>query len=422
MSTKIDCNICCESFTPKQIVTCCSCQFQSCKTCVKTQIEHTKEAACMNCKITFTKKFLTDSIGVTYVKTTWKKIEEDRLLEHEREQLTSTQPLVNWEKEFRRQKSRLRFGERMTISERPTESSNKNIKDFFPCPNNSCRGFIEPGVSNCSVCNSKVCRTCRELTSTTETHLCNLDTIQTLSMLRQDSRSCPKCAAVINRSSGCNHMFCTQCRTHFDWETGNILKQSTNGHYNHLESYARNLVTRNVDSESSDTTTNQQRQQQDDCSQIRQIPADTLLRKNSDIPEKILRVLYDDYEIIRFAADSFYDEGSLNMQLSNTLTNLRVSYLMNDIDEATWKSRVYSVNKSFEYRLHCSQVFQLYTQGIFQFQHRLYDLTHVSESEIENFIQVVNRSFASLADEYNSNVSIQIKKLHDPESIPAIIR
>jgi hypothetical protein len=375
----------------------------------------------MNCKITFTKKFLVDSVGVTYVKTTWKKIEEDRLLEHEREQLTSTQPLVNWEKEFRRQKSRLRFGERMTIPERPTESSYKNIKDFFPCPNNSCRGFIEPGVSNCSVCNSKVCRTCREIMSSSQTHICNLDTIQTLSMLRQDSRPCPKCAAVINRSSGCNHMFCTQCRTHFDWETGNILKQSTNGHYNHLESYARNLVTRNVESESSDTTTNQE-QQREECSAVRQISKETLLRRNPNIPEKILRVLYDDYEIIQFAADSFYNEGSLNMQLSNTLTNLRVSYLMNDIDEAVWKSRVYSVNKSFEYRLHCSQVFQLYSQGIFHFQHRLYELSEIPETEFENFIQVVNRSFTSLADEYNSNVTIHLKNINDPDSIPAIIR
>lgn len=424
---KKDCNICYESFTNKQLVTCCSCSFEACKNCVKTQIELTKNASCMNCKCTFTKKFLTENVGVTFVKTTWKKIEEDVLIEREREQLTATQPLVAWEKEYRRQKSRLRFGERMTISERPTESNNANIKDFFPCPNNACRGFIEPGARTCSVCNSNVCRLCREaISGDPSLHVCNPDTLSTISMLREDSRPCPKCAALINRSFGCNHMFCTHCRTHFDWESGKILTLSTNGHYNHLESFARNLVVRGQqrDNNSSTTNNNNEQQQEEECQAeviLREFPR-SQLSNISEIPSDVLRILYDDLDIIRFTADSMYNEATLNLQLLNTLTNLRVAFLMNDIDESAWKSKVYSMNKNFQYRLHCARVFHLYIQNIYMFQHRLRDGHVIDPIEIRNLIELTNESFRGLAEEYNSNVVIHLRNINDPITAPALIR
>jgi hypothetical protein len=422
-SQKKDCNICYETFTNKQIVTCCLCSFEACKNCVKTQIELTKNASCMNCKCTFTKKFLTENVGVTFVKTTWKKIEEDVLIEREREQLTATQPLVTWEKEFRRQKSRIRFGERMTIPERPTESSNANIKDFFPCPNNSCRGFIEPGAKTCSVCSSNVCRLCREISSDPSTHVCNPDTLMTISMLREDSRPCPKCAAMINRSFGCNHMHCTHCRTHFDWESGKILTISTNGHYSNLQSFARNLVVRGQNQHNESTTNNNEQQQEDEeCREVnlREIPRNQL---RQEIPSDVLRILYDDLEIIRFAADSMYNEATLNLQLMNTLTNLRVAFLMNDIDESVWKSKVYSTNKNFQYRLHCARVFHLYIQNIYMFQHRLHESTDlVDVIEIRNLIELTNESFRGLAEEYNSNVVIHLRNINDPITVPALTR
>jgi hypothetical protein len=423
MASKKDCNICYESVTQKQIVTCNACSFEACKNCVKTQIELTKEAACMNCKCTFTKKFLETNVGVTFVKTTWKKIEEDILIEHERSQLTSTQSLVAWEKEYRRQKSRVRFGERIRIPERPTESSTANIKDFFPCPNNDCRGFIEPGATTCSVCNSKVCRRCREVSLDTSTHVCNPDTLMTIAAIREDSRSCPKCAAMINRSFGCNHMFCTHCRTHFDWESGKVLTLSTNGHYNHLQSFARNLVTRDQQQQRDDSTTNEQQQQcQEQDVILREIPRH-VLNNMSQVPSDILRILYDDLDVIRFTADNFYNEATLNIMLKNTLTNFRVSFLMNDINEAEWKSKVYSTNKNFEYRIHCARVLHLYIQNIYSFQHRIHNDSFVVDSvELCNFIELTNESFRSLAEEYKSNVVIRLRNINDPVSTVAIRR
>lgn len=429
MASKKDCNICCETFTSKFIITCDACSFEACKKCVKTQIELTKEAACMNCKCTFTKKFLETNVGVTFVKTTWRKIEEDLLIEHERTQLTSTQPLVAWEKEYRRQKSRVRFGERIRIPERPTESSTVNIKDFFPCPNNDCRGFIEPGATTCSVCNSKVCRMCREVSSDPSTHTCNPDTLMTIATLREDSRPCPKCAAMINRSFGCNHMFCTHCRTHFDWESGKILTLSTNGHYNHLESFARNLVTRENGQRQRDesdlSTTNQEDtpcQQQGREVILREIPRHSL-NNISQVPPDVLRILYDDLDVIRFTADHFYNEATLNLMLKNMLTNFRVSFLMNDIDEAEWRSRVYSWNKNFEYRIHCARVFHLYIQNIFTFQHRIHNEGIVVDPiEIRNLIELTNGSFESLAEEYKSKVVLRIRNITDPVSTVALRR
>lgn len=38
----------------------------------------------------------------------------------------------------------------------------------------------------------------------------------------KDTKPCPSCAAHIYKTGGCNHMVCTQCKTEFSWENGNI--------------------------------------------------------------------------------------------------------------------------------------------------------------------------------------------------------
>jgi hypothetical protein len=51
-------------------------------------------------------------------------------------------------------------------------------------------------------------------------------------MLKKDSKPCPKCQCLIFKISGCDQMWCTQCRTAFNWSNGNIVHNNIhNPHY-----------------------------------------------------------------------------------------------------------------------------------------------------------------------------------------------
>jgi hypothetical protein len=108
-------------------------------------------------------------------------------------------------------------------------------KRYFPCPDQECRGFVSVTDWKCAICNIQVCEHCleRETQLGNETHTCNPDTVETIKLMKSDSKNCPKCMSLIYRISGCPQMFCTMCHTAFDWVTGNIVDRGHlhNPHY-----------------------------------------------------------------------------------------------------------------------------------------------------------------------------------------------
>ena len=93
------------------------------------------------------------------------------------------------------------------------------------CPSNTCRGFLSTAYK-CGTCEKYFCPDCYEVKQTRndETHICDADTKATLDLLKSDSKACPKCSVLIFRISGCPQMWCVQCHTAFNWDTGHIDK------------------------------------------------------------------------------------------------------------------------------------------------------------------------------------------------------
>lgn len=87
------------------------------------------------------------------------------------------------------------------------------------CPAENCRGLIGEDFS-CMVCKIKLCTICRCKMS--EEHVCNPDDIETVKSMKDNTKPCPKCAALIFKIDGCDQMFCTKCHTSFSWERGII--------------------------------------------------------------------------------------------------------------------------------------------------------------------------------------------------------
>ena len=118
----------------------------------------------------------------------------------------------------------------------------KPIRTRFrrPCPDFKCKGYIDMqkntdstqsnidkiGLLHCSVCNKDFCSRCREnttiITKDKNKHTCDEAVVKTLKLLDSDTKSCPGCKVSVYKIEGCNQMFCTNCNTAFNWDTGEI--------------------------------------------------------------------------------------------------------------------------------------------------------------------------------------------------------
>lgn len=108
------------------------------------------------------------------------------------------------------------------------------------CPHGECMGMIDRKTKNCILCSESACGSCEKATFPDITHTCDPNDIASVKLTRGDSKPCPNCHKVIHRDSGCPQMFCTQCKTFFNWTT---LKIDTTGtfHNPHANELARQM-------------------------------------------------------------------------------------------------------------------------------------------------------------------------------------
>lgn len=98
------------------------------------------------------------------------------------------------------------------------------------CASDNCKGYIDKH-NKCSLCNNLTCPKCLELRKSE--HKCNPDTLKSVEAIANDSRPCPNCEVPIHRPFGCSQMFCINCKTFFNYETGQIYSHAIeNPEYN----------------------------------------------------------------------------------------------------------------------------------------------------------------------------------------------
>lgn len=98
-----------------------------------------------------------------------------------------------------------------------------------PCIKTGCHGYINH-KGTCGICKSHMCMQCHE--EKMEGHECLQENIDSVLQIKKETRSCPKCHVCIFKIDGCRQMWCTHCRTAFDWKTGNVIAgRIHNPHY-----------------------------------------------------------------------------------------------------------------------------------------------------------------------------------------------
>jgi hypothetical protein len=204
-----------------------------------------------------------------------------------------------------------------------TKEAPAHMTYIMKCPTESCRGYINKSFV-CETCGIKLCNRCHIPLPKKATHKCDPNDVLTATEIMQTTRQCPKCFVPIWKISGCNQIFCTACHCMFDWETRKIDNGIIhNPHY--FEWLAANPP------------------QQEAPQDIGTIACGAVP------PIHVFRTFVTDlclYAVYR-TLNHFEAEVRPHYPLDKVKENhdLRVSYLLNDFDRDTFKTKLYNREK-----------------------------------------------------------------------------
>lgn len=246
----MDCSVCCERITKKTNVTCHFCDYVSCKSCAKRFLLDSVNPSCMNCKKPWNRETLCENFGKTFVDKEYKQKRERDLFETEKALLPQAQEIATREKRIKgitreiymlQERIRNLKQEKLYLEAGVTKSSGARGHKI-KCPLEACRGFVDSSDHICGTCETEICKDCHAPLKQTHgsgdkagalEHTCDPDTLETIRLLKKDTKNCPKCAVGIHKIEGCDQMYCTQCHTAFSWRTGEIVigERIHNPHY-----------------------------------------------------------------------------------------------------------------------------------------------------------------------------------------------
>lgn len=253
------CGVCCEKFTEKRRkrIGCAACDYEACNVCYKTFItsEGVSRPKCMQCNTEWTGQFLKQNFSDAFIKGDLRKHTSTILLQQQVAMLPATQPaverqivyedLTNEIKDINRhirelvqrknainaELHRIRRGEQNAAVD---DASGGQSLFQHKCCDPECRGFVS-SAWKCGTCAKFSCAHCHEVKGATYTevgqHVCNPDNVETVRLLRTDTKPCPSCGIYIQKTEGCDQMFCISCKQLWSWKTGKIEERGHNPHY-----------------------------------------------------------------------------------------------------------------------------------------------------------------------------------------------
>lgn len=259
------CGVCCEKFTEKRRkrIGCAACDYEACNVCYKTFItsEGVSRPKCMQCKTEWTGQFLKQNFSDAFIKGDLRKHTSTILLQQQVAMLPATQPAVEQQIIYEQYKNEIKDINRQMreLVQRKdvvngiirriqrAQNGNGNLdangndanesgRSLFQhkCCDPECRGFVS-SAWKCGTCGKFSCAQCHEVKGATsdevEQHVCNPDNVETVRLLRTDTKPCPSCGVYIQKTEGCDQMFCISCKQLWSWKTGKIEERGHNPHY-----------------------------------------------------------------------------------------------------------------------------------------------------------------------------------------------
>lgn len=390
----MDCLICANPFnkSTRSKIQCFSCDFASCKECVRTFLKTNKSLPkCMNCNTQYQFTYLVRNLNRSWVFTGFKENMKETLLSIELGKQTETLPYAEAERARQvLQEKNTKFKTEITLlnsrvklltdavyansllirgedvpyryMNELTEGSQPIVIDtrkkfIMSCPGETCRGFLSSGYK-CGLCNQNTCSAC--LIIKQEGHVCQENDKLTAVMIKTDTKPCPQCGTRIYKIDGCDQMFCTAeidkkvCETAFSWKTGEREKgRIHNPHYYELRRKQGNLEREVGDVECGGMPT--------------LVRINRLLEALYQIPgiREKYGVLHYIINEIRRTFDEFEQYGMFvkymryNQQHDVTMRNFRVHYILNKISSDQLAEHAYRENKEVQKNMDLHHVMEL---------------------------------------------------------------
>lgn len=409
------CNVCIENYnkSTKCAIICEFCEFDSCRVCCSNYILNSYEVPhCMNCKKEWNREFLTKTFTKKFINKELKEKREKILLERERALLPSTQPAVEFEIKKEMQSNKIRelkekinelrnqlYDEEVKYYKmvRKEEESYGKTKFIKKCPNDNCRGFLDD-TYKCGLCDTKCCNRCHEIKNLN--HKCNEEIVETIKLLKSDSKSCPKCGVYIFKIEGCNQMFCTQCHIAFDWNSGRI--ESGTIHNPHYYQWLR--------------SNGQLERNPGEIVCGREIDNNFIInlinvghRKNLENLNWWSTILTISREITHI---QHVELPRIRPNIIRDNIDLRIRYLRNQITEEQFKSALQKREKSNEKKRELSNILGMYATSATEIIYRLFENLNLKENfehkiyikELKNLMKYANECLENVSKVYNCKV------------------
>ncbi len=262
-------------------------------------------------------------------------------------------------------------------------------KFVHPCGNSECNGFLSMAWK-CGTCGMYTCSKCFNfigLSSSSENqeedekeesentispnndaklkkeHICDKNEFQNAEAIKKAGKRCPKCGIFIIRSSGCATMFCTSCKTGFNWNTLKICNQAII-HNPHFFEYQQRNRDGNFDGCVDDFDNPLLAHQiRDFCLTHFSKDQFTLHGQSKEKKKKyVISVpkILENYKRNLWRKDTKLRELANNAdKYMQKMRMMRFQYLLGFIDKNDWSSNIFKVHKDQERDVEFRQILEM---------------------------------------------------------------
>jgi hypothetical protein len=364
----------------------------------------------MQCKNVWNREFMDAACSKTFCNKELKNHRETLLFEREKSLMPATQPYVQRAQQIIETRKLLEKARKevaiqrelvMLLDQNLRILENEQARGVLPdsekkaavvvrrCPCDGCRGFLGSDWK-CGVCSKKICSKCNEEEQKEGAHACNPDNVETVKLLKKDTKSCPKCGVLIFRISGCAQMWCPDCHAVFNWNT---MKIETGVIHNpHYYEFQRTNAGANAGRNLGDIPCGGFPTHNELCAAIVKNFDKEDFRQASNIHGLITHIQHHE---LRFGVyrDAAQDVNNLD---------LRIKYLMNDMDEKEFKVIAQKREKAKNKIRDIANILRMFVDTASDIMRQLVTDKEKSHMNIlENLIQYTNTTFLHIHKRYN---------------------
>lgn len=408
----VNCNNCIRDLTNTINKSCKYCNYSICLQCITKYFKEYLKLDCMNCHVIYSRKYIYENFSKNFFIKTFNEIMKDIVFQKELIFMDQTHNEIEKRRKINEYNDLLKLHEigkyinnetkriknkeiipknnfilnekeynNLLLNISKLKKSNNIFEFISKCNQKSCSGLISKNTEKCNICEIKYCLKCFEQND--DNHKCNSDTIKTINLLNSENyKNCPKCFIKIKKTDGCDHMFCVNCNTGFNWKTMKlILKNNTNPHYYDFIRRNRNQISNSCDVELNENII---------------ILLNRIKSNYSEYLQNICENLMHIREI-----EIINNEYNFNTNIEN-----RINFLLKKITIEEFKNIILKKYKSFEKQQDLNNIYNLgislSTEIIYKF------LEHRDKKQIN--IELINLR------KYLNNLLMEHKQIYNPYS------